>query len=90
MSFPFLLYANQLLTAMVKLYLLFRLPMQKWANRGDQQIPLDSDNKALNIARKAMSIYMTFLVVAVMGLIALIYIDLLPPVNLIDIDVWLN
>lgn len=89
MSFPFLLYANQLSTAIVKLYLLFRLPMQKWANRGDQELPVDSSSKSLNYARRAMSVYMTCLVVAIMGLIALIYIELLPPLNFTDVDVWL-
>jgi len=37
MSFPFLLYANQVGLALVKIYILFRLPMQRWANRGDQR-----------------------------------------------------
>ncbi|MBP9722867.1 MAG: glycosyltransferase, partial [Gammaproteobacteria bacterium] len=40
MAFPFLLYANQLATSVFKIYLLFRLPFQKWANRGDQALPL--------------------------------------------------
>ena len=37
MSFPFLIYINQLLTAVIKIYILFRLPQQRWANRGDQR-----------------------------------------------------
>lgn len=36
-SFPFLLYFSQVLNSFVKIYLLFRLPRQRWANRGDQQ-----------------------------------------------------
>lgn len=90
MSFPFLLYANQLMTAVVKIYLLFRLPMQKWANRGDQSIPLDTSNKGLYLFRKAMSVYMTVLIVGAVGLAAVTYIELLPPFSWNDIDVWLH
>lgn len=36
MSFPFLVYFNQLMTAIIKIYILFRLPQQRWKNRGDQ------------------------------------------------------
>jgi glycosyltransferase Alg8 len=37
LAFPFLLYANQLTASAVKVYILFRLPIQRWANRGDQR-----------------------------------------------------
>jgi len=37
MSFPAVLYANQLSASIVKIYILFRLPIQRWANRGDQR-----------------------------------------------------
>jgi glycosyltransferase Alg8 len=36
MSFAPALYCNQLLTAFAKIYLIFRLPQQRWANRKDQ------------------------------------------------------
>ncbi|MFZ5476264.1 MAG: glycosyltransferase [Myxococcota bacterium] len=36
-SFPFFLYFNQLAASLVKVYILFRLPIQRWANRGDQR-----------------------------------------------------
>jgi glycosyltransferase Alg8 len=35
--FPFILYANQIGSSILKIYILFRLPMQRWANRGDQR-----------------------------------------------------
>jgi len=35
-SFPFILYANQLLNAVVKVYCFFRLSKQRWSNRGNQ------------------------------------------------------
>jgi len=35
-SWPFLLYINQMLNAVVKVYSLFRLSKQRWTNRGNQ------------------------------------------------------
>ena len=37
MSFPFLIYINQLMSTIIKIYILFRLPQQRWKNRGDQK-----------------------------------------------------
>jgi len=37
--FPILLFANQVAGACVKVYLLFRMSKQRWANRGDQRAP---------------------------------------------------
>ena len=37
MSFPFLIYINQFMTTIIKIYILFRLPQQRWSNRGDQR-----------------------------------------------------
>ena len=37
MSFPFLVYINQFMTTIIKIYILFRLPQQRWSNRGDQR-----------------------------------------------------
>jgi glycosyltransferase Alg8 len=37
MSYPLILYINQLTLAFVKAYLVFRLPLQRWANRMDQR-----------------------------------------------------
>lgn len=36
-AFPFVLYFNQIAASLVKVYILFRLPVQRWANRGDQR-----------------------------------------------------
>ncbi len=36
-TFPFLLYFNQLSSSVLKIWILFRLPIQRWANRGDQR-----------------------------------------------------
>lgn len=37
LTFPFLLYLNQLVISVVKVYLSFRLSKQRWLNRGDQK-----------------------------------------------------
>jgi glycosyltransferase Alg8 len=37
MSFPFLIYINQLMSTLIKIYIIFRLPQQRWKNRGDQR-----------------------------------------------------
>lgn len=38
LSYVWLLYCNQLLVSMTKVYMLFRLPKQRWANRGQRQV----------------------------------------------------
>lgn len=88
MTFPFVLYLNQFVTAMFKIYLLFRLPMQKWANRGDQMLPIEGSSK-LNMLRKIMAIYMTLLMLAAILLVTLTYTELLPMLSIIDIDSWI-
>lgn len=45
-SFPFVLYFNQILGSLAKVYISFRLPIQRWANRGDQRSgPGDADRR---------------------------------------------
>lgn len=89
MSFPLYLYINQLLTSVFKIYLLFRLPMQKWANRGDQSMPIEGSRPVM-LFRRIMSSYMTILLVGAISLVALIYSELLPPLSFNDIDSWLK
>jgi glycosyltransferase Alg8 len=36
MSFPFLIYLNQFMSTIIKIYIVFRLPQQRWQNRGNQ------------------------------------------------------
>lgn len=38
MSFPFLVYINQFMSTITKIYILFRLPQQRWTNRGDHSL----------------------------------------------------
>ena len=37
-NFVWCLYANQLANASIKLYMIWRLPKQRWANRGNQSV----------------------------------------------------
>ncbi len=36
MTWPFILYLNQVINASVKIYMVFHLSKQKWSNRGNQ------------------------------------------------------
>jgi len=57
MSFPLILYFNQLLNAAVKVYCIFRLSKQRWTNRGDQSAGF-SESFA-EVARNWMAFYVT-------------------------------
>ena len=65
------LYANQVLNAIVKVYTIWRLPQQRWANRGDQRLDT-SGGRILRSLRHAMAVYLTLLSVAALVLGALI------------------
>lgn len=72
-TFPFLLYASQLLNAVTKLYIWFRLPMQRWSNRGDQRAALGAGaGRRLVIANG-----LTYLCVLALASVALLYTQLL-------------
>jgi glycosyltransferase Alg8 len=58
-SFPLLLYCSQIAGSAVKLYLLFRLSKQRWANRGDQR--QDTRPGALLRFQHAMAAFLTVL-----------------------------
>ncbi len=45
MSFPFLIYINQFMSTIIKIYILFRLPQQRWKNRGDQHAGYEGEKK---------------------------------------------
>lgn len=77
MAFPILLYINQLVSAILKVYILFRLPQQKWKNRGDQKSGFDSPTKHNYknwIANYLTVFYCTILIVLIsiyLGIVAL-------------------
>ena len=76
MSFPFILYANQIVGAIIKVYVLFRLPLQRWANRGDQRINFEK-GPAWRM-KKLMASYITFLYVSIFVFFILTYSRILP------------
>ncbi len=74
--FPWMLYANQLLTASVKVYIFWRLSKQKWANRGNQRQGF-GERSLKAIARDVMASYLTLLSIASLFLGVIIYTRLL-------------
>jgi glycosyltransferase Alg8 len=88
MRFPFLLYYNQFLTSAVKIYLVFRLPQQRWANRGDQEYIVPGSRRVL-FFKRAMASYMTFFLVMAVTYFALVYAELLPTLVGSDINAFI-
>ena len=43
-SFPVLLFLNQIATSVIKVHLLFRMSKQRWLNRGDQRVSAGAAN----------------------------------------------
>ncbi len=76
LNFVWTLYANQLLNAIVKIYMQWRLAKQKWTNRGNQKAGF-SGNSLQAIFREVMATYLTSLSFACIFLIVMIYTKLL-------------
>jgi glycosyltransferase Alg8 len=74
-SFPLLLYVNQLLNASLKLFIWYRLPRQRWSNRGDQRAGAGSGASVR--ARNLMAGYLTHLSVTALAAGVLFYTRLL-------------
>ncbi len=81
LNYVWILYVNQILNASVKLYILWRLSKQKWANRGNQKAGF-ADNDWLAKFRDGMAMYLTVLSVAVLTLGTIIY------TKLMDVPYW--
>lgn len=70
MAYPLILYFNQFINAGVKVYCLFRLSKQRWANRGDQSAGMEVSSLK-ETARNFMANYLTaFYVILLLILIA--------------------
>ena len=76
MNFVWTLYANQLLNALVKVYMQWRLAKQKWTNRGNQKAGF-AETSWLSTFREGMAAYLTALSFAALFLIVMIYTKLL-------------
>ncbi len=75
LNFVWALYANQLVNAAVKVYMLWRLSKQKWANRGNQTQGFSGG--IVGAMRNAMAVWLTTISVVTLGLIVMIYTKLL-------------
>ncbi|MEP3052807.1 glycosyltransferase [Ascidiaceihabitans sp.] len=75
-TWPFILYFNQIINASVKVYMIFHLSKQKWANRGNQSA--GDGTATLDKIKNATAMFQ--LITSVIGfLIGLaVYIELLP------------
>lgn len=70
-SFPFILYANQIINAGVKVYCLFRLSKQRWSHRGNQSAGLEHN---FNLGMRTwIAFWVTTIWVSSLMLFALLY-----------------
>ncbi len=76
LNYIWCLYANQLLNAAVKVYMLWRLSKQKWANRGNQKQGF-TGNRLEAMARNGMAVYLTGMSTCALFLAVVIYTELL-------------
>ena len=76
LNFVWTLYVNQILNAVVKVYMQWRLAKQKWTNRGNQKAGF-STNSWLTTFREGMAFYMTALSFVSIFLAVMIYSKLL-------------
>lgn len=76
MSYPWILYLNQLINASVKVYCIFRLSKQKWSNRGNQTSSTDG-NAFVENARNMMANWCTLIAVLLLVLGTLHYSGLI-------------
>ncbi len=65
MSYPWILYLNQLINASVKVYCIFRLSKQRWSNRGNQSAGSDG-NHLIELFRTWMANWCTTIAVALL------------------------
>jgi glycosyltransferase Alg8 len=76
LNYPWIMFLNQAVNAAVKVYILWRLSKQKWANRGDQRAGFDSAGWQA-LAREMMASYLTALSVLALFLAVMFYTGLL-------------
>ena len=76
-NYVWCLYANQIVNACVKLYMLWRLPNQRWSNRGNQTQGVIS-GRVLATTRAVMAGYLTALSIGALVLAAVLATGVLP------------
>lgn len=72
MSYPWILYLNQLINASVKVYCIFRLSKQRWSNRGNQTAGSNGDY-LVEVFRTWMARWCTTVAVALLFLATIHY-----------------
>ena len=84
LNFTWTLYVNQLLNSVVKLYMIWRLPKQRWVNRGNQRSGADG-GALMSAVRTGMAAYLTGISLAVLLVAALVVTQgsSLPGVNMV-------
>ena len=75
LNYVWCLYANQILNAGVKVYMMWRLAKQKWANRGNQKQGFTGAGW-LETAREMMAVYLTTLSFCSIFLVVMLYTGL--------------
>lgn len=88
LSYPFLLYFNQLLNSLIKIYIIFRLPQQRWKNRGNQSAGLALE-KGRNI-RNYMANYLTCFYCSCFLFFILLYLNIISFPSLTDLKILFN
>lgn len=83
-SYPFTLYANQMVSALLKVYIMFRLPQQRWTNRLNQKGGEDVMN---NKGRRLLALYMNIFYLACMFLLVLLLTGILELPNMMQLKV---
>jgi mannuronan synthase len=81
LNYTWALYANQLMNSAVKLYMIWRLPKQRWFNRGNQKSGAGG-NVILSAARATMAAYLTALSIVMLVLVALLLTNTMSMPNL--------
>ena len=76
-NYVWCLYANQIVNASVKLYMLWRLPNQRWSNRGNQAQGAGG-TRSLAAVRSVMAGYLTALSIGALVLCAALATNVLP------------
>ena len=75
MSWPFILYLNQVINASVKIYMIFHLSKQKWSNRGNQS---SGDGSGLiETAKNTFAKFQLLTAVSAFLMLIMIYVGLI-------------
>ncbi len=78
LNYVWTLYVNQLLNAAVKIYMLWRLSKQRWANRGNQTAGMGSVSLTARL-KDWMAVYLTAISFGGLFLTVMLYTKLIEP-----------